>query len=232
MHPPAHQSSRADVQHFTQQFQAYVQSADFPCVGARSAINRGAARFQLYGGLGQGGEVARLCADLEKFSAEFAQPGEEPTTFVAMFDDVIDNEAQFEHLMWQHLQDVHEHDRRRFAWDKTVSNDPASEDFSFSVAGRAFFVVGLSPVASRIARRAPMPCMVFNFHDQFENFRASGKYAGLQKVIRKRDVALQGDINPVLANHGDASEARQYSGRPTGPAWRCPFAPRGARAGR
>lgn len=232
MQPSAHPSSRADLQHFTQQFQAYVQSPQFPCVGARSALNRGTARFQLYAGLGQGGEVKRLCADLEKFSAEFPQPGEDPTTFVAMFNDTVQCEAQFEQLMWQHLQDVHEHDRQHYGWDTRVSNDPASDNFSFSVAGRAFFVVGLSPVASRIARRAPMPCLVFNFHDQFENFRASGKYAGLQKVIRKRDVALQGEINPVLANHGDASEARQYSGRDTQAGWRCPFAPGGGNAAR
>ncbi|MEO8153192.1 MAG: guanitoxin biosynthesis heme-dependent pre-guanitoxin N-hydroxylase GntA [Rhizobacter sp.] len=225
MHPPQKPLLRANAQQLTQQFRDYVQSPDFPCVGARSALNRGSARFNTYGGLGRGGDVERLCTDLEEFSAEFAHPGEEPTTFVAMFDDTIDTEAQFEQRMWQHLQDVHEHDRRRFAWDATVSADPASEKFSFSVAGRAFFVVGLSPVASRIARRAPMPCLVFNFHDQFESFRASGKYAGLQKVIRKRDMALQGEINPVLAAHGEASEARQYSGRATEAGWRCPFAP-------
>jgi FPC/CPF motif-containing protein YcgG len=232
MRSSASPASHADAQHFTQQFVAYVQSPTFPCVGARSALNRGTARFQLYTGLGHGGDVARLCNDLEKFSAEFPQPGEAPTTFIAMFDDRVDDEAQFERRMWRHLQDLHEHDRRRFAWNEAVSCDPGSENFSFSVAGRAFFVVGLSPVASRVARRAPMPCLVFNFHDQFESFRASGKYAGLQKVIRQRDVALQGEINPVLANHGEDSEARQYSGRANGPGWRCPFAPGGSCAGR
>ena len=73
--------------------------------------------------------------------------------------------------------------------------------------------MGLHPKASRLARRAPFPCIVFNFHDQFEAMREDGKYARLQAAIRARDVALQGDVNPVLASFGDASEAHQYSGR-------------------
>ncbi len=206
-----------------QQFKAYVQAPAFPCVGARSAINRGRACFGLYDGLGEGGHIARLCTDLGQFSARFPQPGEDPVSFIALFDDTIASELEFERRLWQHLQEVHEHDRRQFAWNAGVSDDPSSPQFSFSVGGRAFFVVGLSPVASRLARRAPMPCLVFNFHDQFEALRASGKYDGLQRVIRNRDVALQGAINPVLARHGDASEARQYSGRATEAGWRCPF---------
>jgi FPC/CPF motif-containing protein YcgG len=50
----------------------------------------------------------------------------------------------------------------------------------------------------------------FNFHNQFEQLRASGKYDRMQRVIRRRDVALQGDANPVLSRFGEASEARQY----------------------
>lgn len=204
-------------------FRAHVEAAVFPCVGARSALHRDRMRFGHYHGLGEGGDVERLCADLEAYSAEFPQPGEQPVSFVALFDDPSADEVQFERRLWRHLQDLHAHDRQRFSWSAGVSADPEAADFSFSIAGRAFFVVGLSPVASRAARRAPMPCLVFNFHDQFEALRLSGKYAGLQRVIRQRDVALQGSINPVLARFGEASEARQYSGRATEPGWRCPF---------
>ena len=97
---------------------------------------------------------------------------------------------------------MHACDSQHFAWDATVSDDPSSPDFSFSVAGRAVFVVGLHPTASRLARRAPMPCLVFNLHNQFENLRGSGKYAGLQRLIRDRDVALRGSINPTLVGFG------------------------------
>ena len=65
--------------------------------------------------------------------------------------------------------------------------------------------------------------MVFNLHDQFETLRAEGKYEGMREKILVRDEALAGSRNPMLARHGDASEARQYSGRAVDEAWRCPF---------
>ena len=67
--------------------------------------------------------------------------------------------------------------------------------------------------------------MVFNFHDQFENLRSAGKYTGMQNAVRDRDIHLQGAINPILARFGDASEARQYSGRAVAEDWKCPFSP-------
>ncbi len=97
-----------------------------------------------------------------------------------------------------------------------------------SIAGRAFFVVGLHPAASRMARRSPHPSLVFNFHNQFQTLKATGKYAKMQDVIRSRDLALQGSVNPVLARFGEASEARQYSGRAVTADWVCPFSVEGS----
>lgn len=228
---PSHAHRNTRVARFREKFKAHVEAPDFPCVGARSAMNRGRARMETYQGLGRGGDVAALCDDLARFSADHPDPGLAPVTFIAMFDDHFESEGQFERSLWQHLRDMHLHDAMKHAWDPSVSDDPDSSDFSFSIAGRAFFVVGMSPVASRLARRSPMPCLVFNLHEQFELLRSSGKYEGMQRVIRDRDVALQGSINPVLARYGEASEARQYSGREVGPGWQCPFAPGAADAG-
>ena len=41
--------------------------------------------------------------------------------------------------------------------------------------------------------------------------------------IRARDTALQGDANPMLCDHGEASEARQYSGRAVDALWQPDF---------
>jgi FPC/CPF motif-containing protein YcgG len=38
---------------------------------------------------------------------------------------------------------------------------------------------------------------------------------------------LQGTVNPMLAEFGEQSEARQYSGRDVGEIWKCPFHARG-----
>jgi hypothetical protein len=168
-----------------------------------------------------------LAGALSAFSNAYPDPGEAPVTYIALFDDDVHDEEDFEQRLWRHLQLLHDRDRRHFDWAPGVSSDPNSGNFSFSVAGRAFFIVGLHPRASRIARRAPVPCVVFNFHDQFERLRASGKYERMQRQIRARDVALQGNLNPVLTRFGEASEARQYSGRAVNAEWLCPFRPGG-----
>lgn len=204
---------------------SFIAEPTFPCVGAKSALNKHRMRFGHYVALCDETAVAKQCEDLLAFSDEFPQPGAVPVSFVATFDAADVNEAEFESLMWRHIQLMHDDDRRRFAWDPSVSADPAHNDFSLSIAGRAFFVVGMHPNASRLARRAPLPCLVFNFHDQFVSLKESGKYRSLQSTVRARDTVLQGSVNPVLARFGDASEARQYSGRAVEGNWVCPFRP-------
>lgn len=211
---------------FAEAFQHYVKEASFPCAGAKSAMNRNRMHFGLYEQLGRGARVEALCEDLGAMAEHYPDPGLDPVTFVAMFESPVHSESDFGKRLWEHLQAMHEHDRDAHSWDAAVSDDPTDRNFSFSIAGRAFFVVGLSPWASRLARRAPMPCLIFNFHDQFEALRGVGKYESMQKVIRTRDVRLQGSINPVLAAYGQDSEARQYTGEDVPENWGCPFAAR------
>jgi len=198
---------------FVARFEAFVANPRFPCVGAKSAMNRGRMRFGLYDTL-SGDDAARtLCEQLAEFSGQFPRPGSDPASYVAMFHDPVANEDEFHRQLWAHLQAMHDIDSESHSWDGAVSSDVDDAQFSFSIASRAFFVVGLHPHASRLARRAPFPCLVFNFHDQFEAMRHDGRYARLQDAIRARDIALQGAINPVLARFGESSEAHQYSGR-------------------
>ncbi len=210
-----------------QRFEAFVQDDAFPCVGARSAFNTGRAHIASYGRLGSDDrpQLQSLCDALAAFSIAYPNPGEALATCIALFDNDVGDEQDFEQRLWRHLQALHGCDRRDFDWALGVSKDPESSDFSFSIAGRAFFVVGLHPHASRLARRAPVPTLAFNFHNQFERLHASGKYETMQRVIRGRDVALQGNTNPMLSRFGEASEARQYSGRLMESDWLCPFRP-------
>jgi FPC/CPF motif-containing protein YcgG len=71
--------------------------------------------------------------------------------------------------------------------------------------------------------------MVFNLHDQFETLRSDGRYDKLRASILERDEAIAGSINPMLAQHGIVSAARQYSGRAVEPGWRCPYSGRSRR---
>ena len=69
-----------------------------------------------------------------------------------------------------------------------------------------------------------MPVIVFNFHEQFVELRANGKFDAVRDKVQQRDKQLQGTINPMAADFGDRSEAAQYSGRHVGPEGKCPFA--------
>ena len=164
-----------------------------------------------------------MLAAIQGFAAA-ATPDALFLSFVALFPDTPKlGEADFEAALWQRLQALHALDARDFAWDPSVSSDPASPRFSMSLGGRAFYVVGLHPGASRRARRFPFSALVFNLHSQFEALREDGRYDKLRAAITERDIAYSGSRNPMLKVHGEASEARQYSGRAVGAQWRCPF---------
>jgi FPC/CPF motif-containing protein YcgG len=203
-----------------EEFRSYVTRPSFPCVGGKSALTRKRIEFVVYNQLGCRHSAEHLRHSLARFSGSHPDAEVDPISFVAIFREQVASEHEFHQRLWMQLQAIHDLDIVEHPWASGVSDDPGSVDFSFSVASRAFFVVGLHPNSSRLARQAPRPTLVFNFHDQFEVLRNSGRYEKLQAAIRKRDIALQGDINPVLARFGEASEALQYSGHASGG---CPF---------
>ncbi len=208
-------------------FRALVLNPRFACVAAKGAFRRGTYRMGVYGEMDTPEATAGLARDLFAFTQEqdaMDAQGDGFSTFVASFQGpcVFDEEI-FERLLWVQLQRLHDEDAARHPWDSTVSADPEDKDFSFSFAGRAFYVIGLHPAASRWSRRFAWPTLVFNAHRQFEQLREDGRYGPIQTAIRARDTALQGEMNPMMSDFGSQSEARQYSGRAVGDDWRCPF---------
>ncbi|MBT9566806.1 MAG: YqcI/YcgG family protein [Thiobacillus sp.] len=205
------------------QFKAFVSAADFPCVGAKSALSRGQMRFLIEDNMAQGPRAETLYA-LQQFSREYEADSPLFQSIVVVFrENAVWSEATFESRLWAYLQRLHDADSARYSWDPQVGKDPESAQFSFSIGGRGYYVVGLHPGASRVARRFGHPALVFNLHDQFERLRDRGTYGSLRDAIMARDVALEGDGNPMLKQFGTVSEARQYSGRAVEDGWTCPF---------
>ena len=112
-------------------------------------------------------------------------------------------------MLWQRLQALSDLDAQRHDYDKRVSADPFSPEFSFSIKGEAFYLIGLHTNSSRQARSFKYPTIVFNPHAQFEKLRETTKYANLKGVVRKRDITYSGSINPMLDDFGEASEVYQ-----------------------
>ncbi len=207
-----------------EQFRAHVLGPGFSCVGARAAVNNNTYRFGLYGEFAGAATTRSLAYDLCEYARERPALGTDFASFVACFRKPAPaDEGEWERLLWAQLQALHDLDRPHHAWDATVSSDPEDPAFSFSFAGTAFFVVGLHPSASRLARRFAWPTLVFNAHEQFERLRARKQFARVQEAVRARDYKLQGSLNPNLSDYGERSEARQYSGRAVEEGWRCPF---------
>ncbi|MDB5469872.1 MAG: hypothetical protein JWR84_1432 [Caulobacter sp.] len=208
-----------------ERFADFIQDGSFPCVGAKSALAR--AEMEIL----EARDIRSAWDDLDIFAAvtRFAgryRAAPHPFQSLAVIFQAPDrmSETQFEDALWARLQSLADKDAfNGYLHDPRVSDDVTSPHFALSLGEEAFFIVGLHPGASRPARRFERPVIVFNPHAQFETLREEGRYEKLRERIIERDVALAGEPNPMLAKHGEASAARQYSGREVEPRWTPPF---------
>jgi|TARA_R100000501_G_scaffold17834_1_gene34137 hypothetical protein len=206
---------------------AFIRDEGFPCVGAKSALAKDNIDILNARDIRSAWDDLVILRRLHEFAARYVREGELFTSFAVIFDGPLDlDELAFETALWDRVQSLHDKDEwKGKSWDESVDSNPGASDFSLSLGGQAFFIVGLHPNASRAARRFSQPTLIFNLHDQFERLRADGRYEKLRETILARDLAANGSINPMLARHGSVSEARQYSGRAVGEDWVCPFQP-------
>ncbi|MCG9970504.1 guanitoxin biosynthesis heme-dependent pre-guanitoxin N-hydroxylase GntA [Christiangramia crocea] len=212
----------SDEKMLKRQFEDFILENDHPCVMAQTVFSMEQVELHAYKDFGSAGAARKLIKDLEEYVAGYDFESNDFRTFLAVFPDSPNySEIEFEKRLWKQLKALNEADK--CDWDARVSSDPESEHFSFSIAGRAFYIVGMHPGASRKARQSPCTAIAFNLHWQFEKLREMGTYETVRDKIRERDKELQGNINPMLEDFGKRSEARQYSGREVGDDWKCPF---------
>ncbi len=208
-----------------ERFHAFIRDRAFPCIGAKSALAKSQMRVLVARDIASAWNDLPIHAELHAFAQRYKADPKLFQSFAVIFEGPGDlDEEAFERHLWERVQSLTDKDAWRGApIDPRVDDTPDSPHFSLSFGGEAFFVVGLHPAASRTARRFERPAMVFNLHDQFEQLRAGDLYEKLRQTILARDEVLDGSINPMLARHGEVSEARQYSGRLVDDDWRCPL---------
>lgn len=207
-----------------QQFFSFINDRTFACVAAKAAL----AKSQIVSFVAENMACPKDDDDILQFLYNFIDKyrssHELYHSAVVIFQgpEYVDEEM-FDRLLWKRLQALSTLDAANFKYDDRVDHDPASPGFSFSLKEESFFIIGLHSASSRPARRFIYPALVFNPHQQFEQLRASGKYDKLKHVVRKRDIALAGSVNPMLTDFGKASEVYQYSGRNYAGDWQCPL---------
>ena len=212
----------AEEQKIKAEFSEFILENNHPCVMAQTVFSMDKVDFHVYENFGSKNTAIKILKDLKQYIDNYDFESKEFLTFMAVFKGRKNfTEEQFEDLLWSQLNLLHEVDTDE--WDKEVSDDPNNKDFSFSLGGKAFYMVGLHPNSSRKARQTPYPAIAFNLHHQFEKLREMGTFEVVRDRIRERDTELQGNINPMLEDFGENSEARQYSGRKVGDEWKCPF---------
>jgi len=202
-----------------------IDQQNYPCLGAKSALATGGIVTLFIHDISNSADDAALYSAVHKFGdTAIGQPDTFHSLAVVFSTPRSLSEQDFEIALWQRLQALSDIDAAEgCSVDPAISSDPKADDFGLSLGGHAYYVIGMHENASRRARRFPAPAMVFNMRQQFSRLRESGHFETMSQKIKQRDIAYAGSANPMLARHGEVSEARQYSGRTVDGDWRCPF---------
>lgn len=205
----------------TRAIKEFIVDGDHPCLMAQSVVDENtvdtivleSSSFK---------EIKKLYTFIENGVLTKDSDSNVFTSLIAVFPDLeIKDVEEFELFLWDVLYKLNAMDS--YDWDPSVSEKLHDNNYSFSIAGSAFYIVGMFPKSPRKARRMPYVSLVFNWHSQFEKLRKMGVFDHVKKRIRQRDKNLQGSINPMLKDFGTQTEAMQYSGKIVDKNWKCPY---------
>lgn len=203
---------------------SFISNPHFPCVAARAAYSQKQIRCFVAGHMACPAFDRIILDFIYAFVDDYHNEKNLYHSVTIIFEGpVITTEEYFDQLLWQRLQALSDLDAEAYPYDKRVSSDPSSPHFSYSLKQEAFYVIGLHPASSRIARRFSYPTLVFNPHQQFEMLRQQHHYESMKQTVRNREIKLCGSINPMLDDYGSSSETLQYSGRRYDATWKCPI---------
>ena len=205
-------------------FREFLQEKNFPCVAAKSASEKGTLKIFVADHLACPKDDRAILSFLYEFTEMFRKSTGGFYSAAVMFNSPQNiTEEEFERMIWQRLEALHVLDSAKYTHDTRVNADPSSPEYSFSLMEEAFFIIGLHPQSSRPARQFECPVLVFNPHAQFDAMKKDQRYEKMKTIVRKRDLAFSGSVNPMLTDFGDVSEAYQYSGKNYLEDNKCPF---------
>ena len=201
-----------------------IKSKNFPCTVAKTLVAKDKLVIKNYSF--DDFKLKDLQEDLISFRKNLNDKDKYFKSFIAEFNHPTDKKIsfdQFESFFWNQLSSLRQTELGCKNYDESVSKNPEDSDFGFSIEGSAYFLILLHPDSPRMARRSANPAIVFNLHLQFEELRADGIFEKFVKIIRRRDLKLQGRENPMTKNFGHSPEWLQFSGREMPLNSKCPF---------
>ncbi len=210
---------------YIERYKSFIYRQEYPCVAAKEAVRKQRVKVFVAGHMACPKDDRAILDFMYNFVDEYRNSKEFFHSAAVIFEGPTDihSEEMFETMLFQRLQSLADIGAKEYAYDKRVSSDPTSKDFSFSIKEEAFYIIGLHPKSSRPARQFEYPTMVFNPHEQFEVLRATHRYDKMKNIVRKLDTALAGSVNPMLQDFGNSPEVFQYSGRKLDSSWQCPL---------
>jgi FPC/CPF motif-containing protein YcgG len=207
-----------------QEYFDFLQAKGFPCIAAKAALSREHIHCFQADHMACPHQDADVLHFLYQFIQSYRKSKERFWSAAVIFKNPRDiTEKQFDELLWSRLNSLRQLDQQNFVHDPRVDSDPASINFGFSLMSEALFIIGLNPSSKRKSRQFKYPALIFNPHQEFEKLRKSGKFEGMKRTVRKRDVSFSGSVNPMLKDFGQLSEVYQYSGITYDDNWKCPL---------
>jgi FPC/CPF motif-containing protein YcgG len=206
------------------EYLAYLKAKQFPCIGAKATLAREQIKCLAADNMACPKDDNAILKFLYAFTDDYRRANNFYHSAAIIFKGpVLLEEKMFDELLWQRLQALANLDAENYGYDKRVDSNPSSVNFSFSLKEEAFYIIGLHAASTRRARQFRYPTLVFNPHAQFEYLRQTKKYEPMKNIIRKRDVAYSGSVNPMVEDFGKSSEVYQYSGQQYDDSWQCPL---------
>jgi uncharacterized protein len=212
-------------EHIVNEYFAFLNLKEFPCVAAKASLAKNHIKCLVGHNMACPADDAAIIRFIYDFVDRYRLSAKSYHSAAVIFRGPLNTDDEtFDFLLWEKLKALAILDTVKFTHDNRVDSNPESPTYSYSLKSEAFFVVGLHPGSGRKSRRFKYPTLIFNPHAEFEKLRTLNRYEKLKKLVRKRDIAFSGSINPMLDDFGNSSEVIQYSGKRHGDNWKCPLA--------
>ena len=213
-----------EKQEIIQAFVHHLQSKDYPCIAAHDVASKQALSCFVADHMACPKDDRDILNFIYSFVDKYRTSTKGYHSVAILFKEPSNlSEEEFDTLLWMRLQSLSDLDAQQYKYDARVASDVTSPHFSFSLKEEAFYIIGLHPSSQRNSRKFSYPVLVFNPHAQFERLREQQHYQKMQHIVRERDKAYSGNVNPMLADFGQSPEVIQYSGRTYDENWKCPL---------